>query len=148
MQAEEAHGLSVESADVLQSAGEWQKRLDHPFFHTGHLLCGLMQVQSKAAVFLRQSSEVTMNKVAEEVFACFAAKIIDQTQATRQVSEAVDEARTLADDKVEPEHILLVLLQSEGSVAYQVLSNLLGAKLTRVCTSARDLLASQEPVQV
>lgn len=141
MQAREANGLSVTSVDVLQAANEWQKRLKHSFFHTGHLLCGVMQVQSSAAASLRKHSEVTMNSVAQEVQACFASGKTEQERTTRQVKEVIDEARSIAalNQRVEPKDILCALLRYERSVAYQALHNLLGKKLAQVCFEDRRL---------
>lgn len=148
MQVGESNGLSEASVAVIESAKEWQRELEHPFLHTGHLFCSLLQVQSPAAVFLRTVPKVTTESITRQVQACFAAGIINQERAARQVSDVVNEARKLADGRVEPEHLLLALLAHEESVAHQVLYSLLGEKLTRVYPEAQRFFAPQEPAFV
>jgi ATP-dependent Clp protease ATP-binding subunit ClpC len=110
-----------ERANRVLEAAQWEARqLDHPYVGTEHLLLGLIGVEGdsqRALVSAGATADATRAKVTEAVGPRGSTQLGDP-QLSPRARRAVDRASRLSlqrrDPEVEPEHLLIGVLDVEG----------------------------------
>ena len=110
-----------ESANrVVEVAEEEARQLDHPYVGTEHLLLGLIAVEGPARhalVSAGATADVTRAKIVEAVARRSSGQLIS-LQLSPRARRAVDRASRLSlqrrDSQVDPEHLLVGVLDVEG----------------------------------
>jgi hypothetical protein len=105
---------------VVEVAEEEARQLDHPYFGTEHLLLGLIVVEGPAhdaLVSAGATADATRAKVAEAVGQRGSGQLAD-LQLSARARRAIDRASRLSlqrrDPQVDPEHLLVGVLDVEG----------------------------------
>jgi ATP-dependent Clp protease ATP-binding subunit ClpC len=121
--------LSDRARRVVEVAEEEAQQLDHPYVGTEHLLLGLLSVESPARdalVAAGATADATRAKVVESVGRRSPGQL-GHPQFSPRARRAVDRASRLSlhrrDAQVDPEHLLIGVLDVEGR-AGQVLRGL------------------------
>jgi ATP-dependent Clp protease ATP-binding subunit ClpC len=132
---------------VIRLAQEEARRLGHNFVGTEQILLGLIGEGNGVAAKVLHSLGITLKAVREEVEKIigrgvgFVAVEIPFTPRSKRVLElSLEESRTLGQDYVGTEHILLGLIRDGEGVAAKVLLNL-GVNSTEVRTKVIEMLS-------
>ena len=135
-------GWSESAQRVLAHAREEARRLRHDYIGTEHLMLGLLRSDSpavrQALVPFGLSIEVARGRIAEITPPGTEPAAGDQT-LTPRTKRILEMARgeASADGAVEPEHLLLALLEEGGGIGAQVLHSV-GATCERVRRALRQ----------
>lgn len=131
---------------VMELAEVESRRLHHEYVGTEHILIGLLNEGSGASKVL-QNLGIDIDEIREEIKNSVAVGpgplregTLPQTPRCKMVLEfATEESRSLGQNVVGTEHLLLGMLREEEGVAAQVLENF-GVKLEILRTKILHLL--------
>jgi ATP-dependent Clp protease ATP-binding subunit ClpC len=136
---------------VIRLAQEEARRLGHNFVGTEQILLGLIGEADGIAATVLQSLGVTLQEVREEIEKIigrgsgFVAVEIPFTPRSKRVLElSLEESRTLGQDYVGTEHLLLGLIRDGEGVAARVLLNL-GVDSKEVRAKVIEMLSEAKP---
>ncbi|MBD2129346.1 ATP-dependent Clp protease ATP-binding subunit [Microcoleus sp. ZQ-A2] len=136
---------------VIRLAQEEARRLGHNFVGTEQILLGLIGESDGIAATVLQSLGVTLQEVREEIEKIigrgsgFVAVEIPFTPRSKRVLElSLEESRTLGQDYVGTEHLLLGLIRDGEGVAARVLLNL-GVDSKEVRAKVIEMLSEAKP---
>ena len=148
--------FSKRARRALAHAQEEAQRLNHPYIGTEHLLMGLVREEDSVAARVLRNLGVGAEKVrgaVEEIIGPGEHRVLGRvglSPRTKRVIElAVTQARSMGNNYVGTEHLLLGLVEEGEGVAVDVLKSL-GVTMEKVRTQAGELVAlgeasSQEP---
>jgi ATP-dependent Clp protease ATP-binding subunit ClpA len=131
---------------VVVLAQEEARNLDHDYIGTEHLLLGLL-VQSDGIAVAALASQGVSREVARERVAEIVGRgkgtragHIPFTKRAKNVLEgSLREARTLGDDAIDTQHILLGILDAPDCVACQVVESI-GPSLSQIRNAVADAM--------
>jgi len=136
---------------VMQLANRQANRLGNDYVETEHLLLGLIEEGTGAAVNVITDLGVSRAQVSSAVESRIAAgrkpeaTSLPKTSGSKQaIVFALEEARILDHESVGTEHLLLGLLRVESGVAFQVLKGL-GLDVETMRTKLLSILGSSSP---
>ncbi|AFZ17388.1 ATP-dependent Clp protease ATP-binding subunit [Allocoleopsis franciscana] len=136
---------------VIRLAQEEARRLGHNFVGTEQILLGLIGEADGIAATVLQSLGITIQEVREEIEKIigrgsgFVAVEIPFTPRSKRVLElSLEESRTLGQDYVGTEHLLLGLIRDGEGVAARVLLNL-GVDSKEVRAKVIEMLSEAKP---
>jgi ATP-dependent Clp protease ATP-binding subunit ClpC len=140
---------------VMQLANEEARQLNHEYVGTEHVLLGLVREQGGMAADLLMSLDIDLTTIRREIEKIVysgpgpvTASRLPLTPRTKKAAEyAMEEARTLGQNYVGTEHLLLGLFRENEGVAAQVLLNL-GLSLKEMRRKVLHLLGTDEPITV
>ncbi len=138
---------------VLALANQEAQRLNHKYIGTGHILLGLVKEGSGVGAAVLKNLEVDIKKLRLEVEKLVRSRLDMVTmgrlrpRAKKALEYAIEEARSLNDNYVGTEHILLGLLRENKGIAAQVLMNL-GLKLEDVRQEVLDMPYLYDPIKI
>jgi ATP-dependent Clp protease ATP-binding subunit ClpC len=129
--------LSAQSIKIVMFAQEEAKHLESPFVDTEHLLMGILKEGNSVASRLLSERGLSNDNIAEKLEARkiknnFSRFEIQFSPTTRQAIElATDEAEKLKDNLVEPEHLLLGIVNLGEGMAISLMKDA-GINLSRM----------------
>ena len=129
---------------VLALANQEAQRLNHKYIGTGHILLGLVKEGSGVGAAVLKNLEVDIKNLRLEVEKLVRSRLNMVTmgrlrpRAKKALEYAIEEARSLNNNYVGTEHILMGLLRENEGIAAQVLMNL-GLKLEDVRQEVLDM---------
>jgi len=139
---------------AVMMAQEESRRLGHNYVGTEMLLVGVVSESSGAAAKVLKKLGVTLKdtrKTVEEMVGrgsgMVSVEIPFTPAAKRVLSDAVNEARTLNSNAIDPAHILLALLKEDGGNAVKILEKL-GVDPTKVPDEIQKELSEKDEKQL
>jgi ATP-dependent Clp protease ATP-binding subunit ClpA len=143
------------ACEALSLADQEARRLYHEYLGTEHILLGLIREGGGAAANVLRDHLISWRAVRLEVqqivqpsltspHSPHGNKLPRSPRARKVIEYATEEARTLNQDYVGTEHLLLGLLREEEGIAAQVLK-MLGLDLERVREELLNLLSPPLP---
>ncbi len=125
------HRFSREALDAIQSACEEAKRVGESYVSTEHLLLGLIAHSESTASRSLIASRSVLDRLREELVRKIPVREPIETDALtltprskRAIDHAFAESRTLGDDYIGSEHLLLGLLAEGDGLAARTLAKL------------------------
>src|SRR5829696_5080697 len=138
--------LTVKSGEALNEAHAEARRLGNPMIYDTHLLQVLLGQEESIVVPVLQKLGVSVAALREQVqheIARYPKQSDAQPNMSRELTAVLDqaekEARSLGDEYVSTEHLLLALVETKGAESRTLLAN---AKVTH-----RALLSALEAVR-
>ena len=125
--------LSPALERVIKHANDYAREYAQDYVGTEHLLLGILRDGGNTAASLLAARGVTEAKAREAVDRLIKQSLEDTWVLGRLpgtpnfrnvIATAIEEARQWESREVEPEHLLLALLQEKGSTAYSALTEL------------------------
>jgi ATP-dependent Clp protease ATP-binding subunit ClpC len=149
--ADKINRFTRRTQQVLSQSVEEARRLNHDYVGTEHLLVGLVKEDDGITSEVLRAMGVKLAQVTrtlERMMSAREGQRVSQPTLTastkRVIQAAVDEARRMGHDRIEPGHLLLGLVAQEESIAVQVLEKL-GVDRSSVRTATvRYLLEEKE----
>jgi ATP-dependent Clp protease ATP-binding subunit ClpB len=126
-----ADRLTVKSAEVLNEAIALARRAGNPLVYDLHLLSALLSQDEGIVVPILQKLGVNVTQLREQVereMARFPKQSSAQPSLSREMNQildkAEDEAKSLGDEYISTEHLLLALSETKGAESRTILSAL------------------------
>ena len=124
--------FSERARKVMALAGEAARQMQHEYLGTEHVLLAIIKEGSCKAIEVLHSLAVDTDRISQEVDKLIKqgpdpvskGKLPGTPRMKEAIRTAISEARTLKQDHVGTEHLLLGLMSQEDGVAAQVLMNL------------------------
>jgi ATP-dependent Clp protease ATP-binding subunit ClpC len=145
--ADKLRRFSTRARRALAYAQEEAHRLNHPYIGTEHLLLGLVREENSVAARVLRSLGVEARRVrnaVEEIIGRGDSKVsgkIGLSPRTKRVIElAVNQARSMSNNYIGTEHLLLGLVAEGEGIAVDVLKNM-GITLEKVRTQTGHLVS-------
>ncbi len=131
---------------VMQFANQEAQRLNHEFIAPEHILLGIVKEGTGVAANVLKNLDIDLGKIRMEVEKIVQAgpniltmgKLPMTDRGKKVIECAIQEARTLENNYVGSEHVLLGLLRDAESVAGIVLTNL-GVKIEAIREGIKSL---------
>lgn len=129
--ADKLRRFSKRARRALAHAQEEAQRLNHPYIGTEHLLLGLVREENSMAARVLRSLDVEAQKVGsavEEIIGRgehrLSGKIGLSPRTKRVIELAVNQARSMGNNYIGTEHLLLAMVEEGEGVAVEVLRSL------------------------
>lgn len=140
------------SIRVVNAAQIEARRLDHNYVGTEQLLLGLIATRPSIAAQVLADLDITLEEVQEQVQAVIGrgtglsrTEIPFTPRSRRVLEQSLKEAERLGHSQVEPEHLLLAIVQDEAGLATQVLERL-GVERVEVRIKVLQAISEAKPI--
>ncbi|MBN8562877.1 MAG: ATP-dependent Clp protease ATP-binding subunit [Leptolyngbya sp. UWPOB_LEPTO1] len=140
------------SIRVVNAAQIEARRLDHNYVGTEQLLLGLIATRPSIAAQVLTDLDITLEEVQEQVQAVIGrgtglsrTEIPFTPRSRRVLEQSLKEAERLGHSQVEPEHLLLAIVQDEAGLATQVLERL-GVERVEVRIKVLQAISEAKPI--
>lgn len=137
---------------VVNMAQVEARRLGHNYVGTEQLLIGLIGTQPSIAAQVLADLDITLEEAQEQVQAVIGrgtalerAETPFTPRSRRVLEQSLREAQQLGQSQVEPEHLLLALVQGEAGLATQILERL-GVERVEIRINVLQAISEAEPV--
>ncbi|MBD2080743.1 AAA family ATPase [Leptolyngbya sp. FACHB-17] len=137
---------------VVNAAQGEARRLEHNYVGTEQLLLGLIATRPSIAAQVLADLDVTLEEAQEQVQAVIGrgtglsrAEIPFTPRSRRVLEQSLQEAERLGYGRVEPEHLLLAIVQDDAGLATQILERL-GVERTEVRINVLQAISEAKPI--
>ncbi|MGG6265158.1 ATP-dependent Clp protease ATP-binding subunit [Leptolyngbya sp. AN03gr2] len=137
---------------VVNAAQVEARRMGHNYVGTEQLLLGLIATRPSIAAQVLADLDVTLEEAQEQVQAVIGRGTgLSRTEtpftprSRRVLEQSLQEAERLGQSRVEPEHLLLAIVQDEAGLATQILERL-GVERVEVRTEVLQAIAEAKPI--
>lgn len=137
---------------VVNAAQIEARRLEHNYVGTEQLLLGLIATRPSIAAQVLADLDITLEEAQEQVQAVIGrgtglsrAEIPFTPRSRRVLEQSLQEAERLGHSQVEPEHLLLAIVQDESGLAAQILERL-GVERVEVRINVLQAISEAKPI--
>ncbi|MBO8160791.1 MAG: ATP-dependent Clp protease ATP-binding subunit [Thermosipho sp. (in: Bacteria)] len=123
--------FSERSAEVFVNAQEEAKELGHSYVGTEHILLAILKLKDSSLKAILENHGINYSRIRNEIISIVGMGMRgfimspQMTPRAKRVTElAYEEAKSLGEEKIEPEHLLLGILREGEGIAVHILKKI------------------------